>query len=72
MDAIEDPVTLDALRVLAPGLFGGSAVSSIESVRYLDPRRYLTLGRRGWAMTRTATDAAPFLQANQLDDQLDR
>jgi len=45
MDAIEDPATLDALRVLAPGLFGGLTVSSTESARYLDPGRCLTLGR---------------------------
>jgi len=72
MDAIADPVTLDALRVLAPGLFGGSAVSSTESARYLDPGRSLTLGRWSWAMTRTATVATPFRQANQSDDQLER
>ena len=72
MDAIADQVTLDALRVLAPGLFGGSAVSSTESARYLDPGQSLTLGRWSSAMTRTATVATPFLQANQSDDQLER
>ena len=50
MDAIEEPVTFGALRVLAPSLFGATAISSTESARHLDPGRYLTLGRWGQAM----------------------
>jgi len=45
MDTIEDLVTLGALRLLAPGLFGGSVVSSTESARWLGSGQCLTLGR---------------------------
>jgi hypothetical protein len=47
VDAIEDRVTLAALRVVAPELFARTNRLPRESARCLDPARFLTLGR--WA-----------------------
>jgi hypothetical protein len=58
MDAIEDSATLAALDALAPEVLVRTTPPAVESARYLDPVRSVTLGRWGWAMPRSATDAA--------------
>ena len=57
-DAIEDSATLAALGAVAPELLVHTTTSPLETARYLDPARSVTLGRWGWAMTRAASDAA--------------
>jgi hypothetical protein len=58
VDAIADPVTLAALNVLAPEMFVRPSTSAMESARYVDPARSVTLGRWGAALTRAAGGVA--------------
>jgi len=51
IDAIDEPVTLKALRAAAPELFTRAVTAGhADPERYLDAARFLTLGRWGMAM----------------------
>jgi hypothetical protein len=50
VEAIADPVALEALRVVAPELFAEAGADEAMAARHLDPERFLTLGRWGTAL----------------------
>jgi hypothetical protein len=58
VDSLVDPVTLTALRAVAPDLFARTMTAPIEAQRYLNPERFLTLGRWGTAMARGTSAVA--------------